>query len=520
MPAARPLRIAHKARPYILAACLFAWSSAGAADAAGAPGAEASVVQVFAYVVPPNPTRPWTRQTGRELTGSGVVIGGNRILTNAHVVSYASRVQIQGSGDGSKATAEVEFSAPGIDLAVLRIDDPEFFRRHPPLLRSDAKPAIKDGVSVYGYPRGGSSLSITQGIVSRIEYAGYQYPVSGLRMQIDAAVNPGNSGGPVVAGDRMIGIARSTLTNSQNINYVIPNEEIEIFLADIEDGSYDGKPMLYDELEPFESPVLRDYLKLPASAHGALVRRPNTSLPANPLREWDLITHIGNARIDDQGMVAAEGGLRLRFAYMIQKLGQRDAVPLTVLRDGKEFQLRMPLSTDRRRLIADLAGTQPPYFIYGPVAFSTLSAQFVSELARVNPPAGTPGVLDTLTQSGSPLATLRAAFATPEREELVFIPSPYFPHPLTTGYRNSSLSVVDSLNGKPVRSLAHLVELLRDLDDEHAIVRFQPANVPALVLPRTQMQQATEKVLQENAIRDFASPELMRIWQAKPMPAD
>lgn len=120
-------------------------------------------------------------------------------------------------------------------------------------------PKIKDTVMAYGYPTGGTNLSITRGIVSRIDFASYRYPVSGLRIQIDAAINPGNSGGPALVGDMMIGLAFSSLSNTQNIGYIIPCEEIEIFLADIADGRYDGKPALFDELQTLENPALRSF---------------------------------------------------------------------------------------------------------------------------------------------------------------------------------------------------------------------------------------------------------------------
>ena len=91
-----------------------------------------------------------------------------------------------------------------------------------PLARASALPQIKDAVLAYGFPTGGTSLSITKGIVSRIEFVPYNYPTSGLRIQIDAAINPGNSGGPAIAGDKMIGLAFSRLGDAQNIGYIIP----------------------------------------------------------------------------------------------------------------------------------------------------------------------------------------------------------------------------------------------------------------------------------------------------------
>lgn len=152
--------------------------------------------------------------------------------------------------------------APGIDLAVLKLDDETFFETHDPLARAKTLPEIKDAVLAYGYPTGGTSLSITKGIVSRIEFTPYNPPVAGLRIQIDAAINPGNSGGPAIVDDKMIGVAFSSLNSAQNIGYIIPNEEIELFLKDIEDGRYDGKPNFFDDLQTLDNLALRAFLKL------------------------------------------------------------------------------------------------------------------------------------------------------------------------------------------------------------------------------------------------------------------
>ena len=171
--------------------------------AAKTPGAiENSVVKVFSTVRYPDLYRPWTKQSPSDLTASGVVIEGKRILTNAHAVEYASRVEIQANQAGDKISATVVAFARGIDLAILKLDDETFFDTHPPLPRASKLPEIKDAVMAYGYPKGGDNLSITKGIVSRIEFAPYNYPVSGLRIQIDDAINPGNSGEPPWRGTR------------------------------------------------------------------------------------------------------------------------------------------------------------------------------------------------------------------------------------------------------------------------------------------------------------------------------
>src|SRR5438552_18539210 len=99
-----------------------------------------------------------------------------------------------------------------------------------------------------------------------------------------------NSGGPAVVGDKMIGLAFSHLGGAYNIGYIIPCEEIELFLADIQDGRYDGKPAMFDELQTLENPALRPFLKLDKSVQGIIVHKPLRSDPTYPLKEWDVIT--------------------------------------------------------------------------------------------------------------------------------------------------------------------------------------------------------------------------------------
>jgi S1-C subfamily serine protease len=483
------------------------------AQAAAAAPIENSVVKVFATMRYPDPFKPWTKQAPSEVTASGVVIEGKRILTNAHVVLYASQVQIQANAAGDKVSASVLAVAPGIDLAVLQLDDASFFDTHTPVARANQLPRIKDAVLAYGFPTGGTSLSITKGIVSRIEFVAYNYPVSGLRIQIDAAINPGNSGGPAIAGDKMIGLAFSKLGgDTQNIGYIIPNEEVELFLKDIADGHYDGKPAMYDELQTLENPALRDYLKLDRSVEGMVVHRPDKTEASYPLKEWDVITRIGDTPIDNQGMVKLDKDLRVSFAFLIQRLAKDGIVPLTVVRAGKLLQLQLPVSAEHPTLVHDLHGSYPPYFIYGPVVFSVATWQMISSIEA------NAGMLRLLGLVKSPLITRALDAPGAELEELVVVSSPFFPHKLANGYSNPAGSVVYAINGTRIRSLRHLVAFLRDLKDPYVTIEFDQKGGEALVFARQAITAATDEILTDNGVRAQGSPDSLAVWQAKSAP--
>jgi S1-C subfamily serine protease len=476
--------------------------------APAAPTVENSVVKVFSTMRYPDPYKPWTKQAPHEVSGTGVVIEGNRILTNAHMALYASQVQVQANQAGDKLAATVEYLAPGIDLAVLKLEDETFFATHPALPRASALPEVKDAVLVYGYPTGGTSLSITKGIVSRIEFTGYSFPTSGLRIQIDAAINPGNSGGPALSGNQMIGLAFSRLGGADNIGYIIPCEEIELFLQDIADGHYDGKPAMFDSLQTLENPALRPFLKLDKTTQGMIVHEPDSPDPAYPLKTWDVITKIGDTPVDDEGMVKLGPNLRVKFQYLIQRIAHGGTVPLTVVRAQKTLTINLPVPTDRPMLISDLGAEYPPYLILGPLAFSTGNTLFISPLGN-NAKA-----LVGLSYIGNPLVTRRGDKPAFPGEELVVVSSPFFPHKLAQGYDNSISRVVQKVNGLPIRNLRHLVEVLRDSRDEFLTFEFAGKG-EALVFPRKELIAATEDILNDNGIRAQASPGLLELWQAK-----
>ncbi|MEO6994961.1 MAG: trypsin-like peptidase domain-containing protein [Lacunisphaera sp.] len=483
--------------------------SAKTEPAAGSDVVGNSVVKVFSTMRYPDPYRPWTKQAPADITGSGVVIEGKRILTNAHVVLYASQVQIQANQSGDKLSATVEMVAPGIDLAILKLDDESFFDTHAPVTRANTLPDIKDTVLAYGFPTGGSSLSITKGIVSRIEFTPYNYPVSGLRIQIDAAINPGNSGGPAFVGDKMIGLAFSRFGGGDNIGYIIPNEEIELFLADCADGHYDGKPAFFDELQTLENPALRSFLKIDKSVSGLVVHRPLRDDATDPLKKWDVITHIGDTPIDDQGMVLIGHNLRVGSGYLIQKIAKNGKLPLTVVRAGKQLKVEMDTHQNHPLLIPDVQGEYPPYFVYGPLVFSKATVPFLSFFNN------NANSMVAFSFIHSPLVTRRGDTPAFPGEELVVVASPFFPHKLAKGYSNPSGSVVHSVNGTVVKNLAHLVTLLRDLKDDYVTIEFEHRGGETMVFPRKDMVAATEDILTDNGVRAQASPELLALWNAK-----
>jgi S1-C subfamily serine protease len=425
------------------------------------------------------------------------------------LVEYASVVQVQGVQSGDKIHGTVESIAPGCDLAIIKLDDETFFNTHPPLERSKGLPKVRDAVNVYGFPTGGTALSITRGIVSRIEFVQYFLRRTGLRVQIDAAINPGNSGGPAVEGNRMIGLAFSRLgRGTQEIGYIIPNEEIEIFMRGLKRGEVDDKPGFFDDWQALQNADLRSYLKLPRTVHGVLVRLPLDPAPSYPLKAGDIITRIGDTPIDDEGMIAIPNDLRVSFYYRIQQIAKDRHVGLTVIRDGREVRISMPLIAAVPRLFPYLTGQYPSYFIYGPLVFEGATDEYVADIERNTRTSS------TFAEKDNPLVVRRGDKPAFPGEELVFIPCPFFSDKMTEGYVNHVGWVVMSVNGIHVKNLKNLVEILRDCRDRFVKFEFYGRHVDYLVFDRARLEASTEGILGDNNIRSQGSPDMMALWNA------
>ena len=230
--------------------------------------------------------------------------------------------------------------------------------------RTPSCPGFSRRFSLTATPEGGEELSITRGIVSRIEYADYNMLTDGLRIQVDAAINPGNSGGPAVIDGQMIGLVFSKLSQADNIGYIIPMEEIELFLKDVSDGRYDGKPVFIDEVQTLENETLREKLKLEKKTTGVAIRSVTARKEPFPLLRGDVITRIGEHSVDNSGMVRLDRDRLFRFQYLIQRLVQDNKVPITVVRDGREIKCDVPVGPEQNRwLIPYLGSEYPSYFI-------------------------------------------------------------------------------------------------------------------------------------------------------------
>jgi S1-C subfamily serine protease len=232
-------------------------------------------------------------------------------------------------------------------------------------------------VAVYGFPIGGVELSITEGVVSRIEHHRYTHSRAYLlTCQIDAAINPGNSGGPVLKEGKIVGVAFQA-GRGENIGYMVPVPVIKRFLADIEDGKYDGIPGIGISWQQMENPDIRKKYGMSEDQSGILVLKTYPDSPAEKsLEQEDVILSIDNADIENDGKIEFRKREMTFFGYMIQKKLIGETLKLKVLRKGEiknvSVELTKPMSS--WDLVPNMQYDLPPtYYITGGLLFEPLT---------------------------------------------------------------------------------------------------------------------------------------------------
>jgi serine protease Do len=212
-------------------------STSGAAPAPAPISAAALYKQAVAGIVTITTEVARRGQVG-EGTGSGIVLDQNGdILTNAHVVSGASQIQVT-FNDGRSATATLVNANARADLAVVRVSVASASLHPLPLGNSDTV-RVGDAVYAIGAPFG-LAESMTAGIVSGLNRTDQSSGRSGL-IQTDAPINPGNSGGALLnTQGQVVGVndsIESPIAGNVGVGFAIPVNVVKQLLASLEGGA-------------------------------------------------------------------------------------------------------------------------------------------------------------------------------------------------------------------------------------------------------------------------------------------
>jgi len=454
----------------------------------GAPIAE-SLVRIEATSQEPNYKTPWSPGEVISGVGAGFVMDGDRIMTNAHVVSNARFLTVSKEGDPKPYTARVLHIAHDCDLALLKVDNVEFFNSTSPL-EFGGLPEIESVVSVYGYPIGGKRLSVTRGIVSRIDFQTYSHSAmdSHLTIQIDAAINPGNSGGPVMQDGKVVGVAFQGYSGdiAQNVGYMIPVPVVERFLKDVEDGKYDRYIDLAISYQNLFNPAARRALSLEDDDSGVMVGAVYGGGSSDGiLRAGDVLLEIDGYPIASDGSIRLKNGI-VPFTEIVERKFRGEKVKLGIIRNRKKQTVMVSLDDPWPfTLQSNAYDEKPRYVIYGGLVFQPVDSNFLGEHAPSNQRLNYS--YDFFVEDG----------IYRDRKELVVLSS-ILPDPVNAHAGDSRYSLLNEINGRRIQTLRDVAEAFAKPEEYYVI---KTADVgPPIVLEQKAVHAARENILKRYGV--------------------
>lgn len=280
------------------------------------------------------------RTTEAQSSGSGVVISTDGyVLTNNHVIDGAKQIVVI-LNDGTEVDAKLINTDIYADLAVLKTS-----KTLPVAATLGNSDNLKPGETVIaiGSPLGDFRNTVTAGVVSATNRSldtGNGYQMEGL-IQTDAAINQGNSGGPLInlAGE-VIGIntvivrgSASTSTVAEGLGFSVPSNTAKVISSQIIEKGYFARPYLGVQTQSI-SPAINQRYNL-GTDYGEYVTQVVSGSPAQQagIQQGDIITQMGDYQIDQD----------MPFVNVLFSYSPNDQVAVTFMRNGQWMQTTVTL---------------------------------------------------------------------------------------------------------------------------------------------------------------------------------
>lgn len=427
--------------------------------------------------------QPWQSANIQDCGGTGFIIDGQRIITNAHVIEGHRYIKVEMGQSGEQYTAEVELIGNDCDLAILNVKEPEFWENSKPL-NIGRMTGIEKRVKVLGFPVGGDEMSTTKGIVSRIQVDTYEQAEQNLlSVQVDAAINPGNSGGPVVAKNplgqyEVVGVAFQGLDGVQNCGYMIPPPVLNHFLEEANhllenpEKEYIGFPALNIVYQEMKSKALRQSLGMHDDESGVRIQAiDHLSTAKNKLKVNDVILEIDGHKVKNDGMINyffrdLNKELRLHYSFLFHQKFAGENIDLVILRDKKTLEIAVELqSAIETNMCKWEFDQQPNFFIESGIAFQTISLNFLTN----------PESVEFVGSSGN-TSFEEMAKKHPD-DQKIFI-NKVLRCDATIGYEDENHAIIKSVNGKTINNMHDLIDAFKTNKGEfHSILTTKDAQI-------------------------------------------
>ncbi len=453
-----------------------------------------SVVKVYTAAQSVDYYEPWKPGSEVQLRGCGTILPGKRILTTAHMVNKGNYIEVEKFGETKRYVAQVEQVGFDLDLALLSVQDGDFFTDTKPVEYAEL-PGRGDKLVI----QGGDELSIKEDSVSGLEMV---WSSEGGRSMpgilTNAAIDASNNGCPVFNGGKLVGIPFDSTGKPDKTGSLIPVNVIQRFFKGIQGGRpYEGFPDLGFYTQDLKNQTLRDFFKISPKQTGEIITKIFYGGSADGvLREGDVLTAIDGNPVDDEGYITLKKTGRIPEIYLATFYSIGEKISLDIIRDGKPLNVKMPLKPAVKLLPDRQDERHPTYLMMGGLVFVPLTMNYFS---AANWDAFKPELQD-LAVHGLPSA---------EQKQVVLM-SHVLPHEINKGYDKLTNVIVKKVNGCPISEMKDLLEALKNPAGGYHVIEIDDFNWSGsrIIIDAEKEKLATDEIRQTFKIPSDRSQDL------------
>jgi len=418
-----------------------------------------SMVRVNATLQSYNFIRPWEKGAPTPRRGLGAVIKGNRVLITAELVVNSTYIELERADNGRKTPAKIVGLDYEANLAVIApSDDKSDILADLPALDIDNTTRNGDNIDVWQIEDNGegvaTSLRVLRATVGNYFIPGSVLLVYQVKGSLQYRANSFTL--PATRNGKLVGLLLSYDSKDQT-SQILPAPIISQFLADLDDGQYDGFPNLGLSYAQTIDDQLRKFAGIDKMDGGVFVRSvvEGSSAGQAGLKEGDIIMSIDGHAIDSRGFYDDKDYGKLSFSHLVRgSASVGDKVKLSIVRDTKPQELELTLmrrAPDDFLIDPYMYDRGPRFMIFGGMIFQDLTLPYLQAWGG-----------EWKTRAPFKLVHAQAhpsQYEEDGRDKLVFL-STVLRTPSTLGYESLGSLIVTKVNDKPIGNIGDLAKAL------------------------------------------------------------
>jgi hypothetical protein len=441
--------------------------------------------------------QPWAKRM-ETIQKTGVVVGPREVLTTAEFMGDSTLIRLQRGGRGRWYNGQIGWVDYHANLAIVTADDAAFWTGLQPAVIADSIPT-KGAVQLMRWRNGSfesrkaeiNRLSVKRGRMTFVEH---------MQLELDLEIAGAGWAEPIVLGNTLVGLTTSAEGNACT---ALPAPFFRPILEARKRGAFRGLSFFAFVWQRAQNPATLRHLKLEGEPRGVLVNE----APALPdmdgqLKPRDIILQVGGHDVDAEGDYLDP----IYGKLSIEDLASRgrwagDQVRVRLWRSGQQQEIlyRLPKADYKIDLVPQGPfDREPEYLVAGGLLFQPLNEAYLRSWGG-----------DWKRKAPFRLSFCDQEKPTPERPSVVVLTA-VLPDPVNLGYQDSRFMMLNSVNGKRVKSIADIPDAMKQPIGGFHVLEFGPAeSVRRMVLDAAQAEEATQRVLARYGIEQdhvFASP--------------